>query len=465
MRHFCPNYVHEVNNAPGCSMRTKFFFFTLFTSLILSSGIRGQVDTLNKVSIDTLSIVGCESLGIDSATLYSGIEAIVNEALDSAAFPGCQILLAQGGQVFYYRSFGYHTYDSLRNVTNHDLYDLASITKVTAATLALMKLYDDGKFDPDQNLGYYFPFLARSDKANLSMRKVLAHHAGLKNWIPYYAESQRRNGKYKRKTLSGDSSDLYPYRIPGSTYFLHRDYKEKKLYKMIRKSDLYENEEFVYSGLVFYLIPDLVQRLTGQSFESYLHNNFYEPIGAETLGFLPLLRFDKDHIVPTEVDTFFRMNKLHGVVHDEGAAMMLGVSGNAGLFSNAWDLAKIFQMLINEGTYGGNKYLKEETIEEFSRCQYCDLDNRRGLGFDKPLIEYDSIKSSVARFASPNSYGHSGYTGTLVWADPDHDLIFVFLANRVYPTRINRKIYQLNVRPRIHDLVYDLIMHGKEKVE
>lgn len=411
---------------------------------------------------DTLCYAAPSQFHIDSARLYSGIEEIILQALDSGAFPGCQILLAKEGEIFYHQSYGYHTYDSLLPVRNVDLYDLASITKITATTLALMKLEEDGLFDLDQTMGYYFPFLAKSNKSDLTMRKVLTHQSRLKNWIPYYAESQRRNGKYRRKTISTDSSSHYPYRIPGSDLFLHKDFKTDKIYKMIRKSDLYDEEGYVYSGLAFYLFPDLIERLSGMSFEDFLTEHFYKPIGATTLGFDPLRRYSLDQIVPSEVDTFFRMHELHGVVHDEGAAVMLGISGNAGLFSNSYDLAKIYQMLLNDGTYQGRRYLNQETITEFTRCQYCDQDNRRGLGFDKPLIEYDSIKTTVAKLASPNSYGHSGYTGTLVWADPDNQLLFIFLANRVYPSRTNRKIYTLNIRPRIHDLVYGLIEEKNE---
>lgn len=427
-------------------------YFLLFLALAFS--IQALAQSPNR---DTLSYASPTLLKLDSTQLFAGIDSIITEALDSAAFPGCQILLAKEGQIFYYESFGYHTYDSIQKVRNTDLYDLASITKITATTLAMMKLYENDQLDLDQTLGFYFPYLAKSNKADLTIRKVLAHQSRLKNWIPYYAESQRKNGKYKRNTISSDSSAKYPYRIPGSDLFLHKDFKKDKMYKMIRKSGLYEEEGFVYSGLAFYLFPELIERLSGVPFEKYLTDQFYSPLGAKSLGFDPLKRYSLNQIVPSEVDTFFRMNKLHGVVHDEGAAVMLGVSGNAGLFSNAYDLAKVYQMLLNGGTYAGKQYLKPQTIYEFTRCQYCEFDNRRGLGFDKPLIEYDSIKSSVAKLASPNSYGHSGYTGTLVWADPDNQLLFIFLSNRVYPSRNNKKIYQMNIRPRIHDLVYGLI--------
>jgi CubicO group peptidase (beta-lactamase class C family) len=412
-------------------------------------GISG---TLNKLTTITPA-----ELGIDPLALESGINAIMMQALDSGAFPGGQILLAKGGRVFFQKAYGYQSYDSLLAVIPSDIYDLASVTKTTAATLALMKLYDDGQFDPEQTLGYYFPDIAKGKKKKMVMREVLAHQAQLRAWIPYYKESQKKNGKYRRNTISPDSSENFPYKISETGLYMHKDYKEKKIYKMIRKSKMLKEKEYVYSGLSFYLYPELVERLTGKPFDQFLENEFYGPLGATTVGFNAGLNFPLERIVPTEVDSFFRMQTLHGVVHDEGAAMMKGVSGNAGLFANAEDLAKVWQMLLNGGIYDGKRYLKQSTIEEFTKCQYCGEDNRRGMGFDKPLIEYDEAKSSVAKGASPESFGHTGYTGTLVWADPKNDLLFIFLSNRVHPTRYNSKIYQLNVRPSIHNLVYELL--------
>lgn len=233
---------------------------------------------------------------------------------------------------------------------------------------------------------------------------------------------------------------------------------------MIKKSKVSDKKSYLYSGLSFYLYPELIQRITGKSFDQYLTDEFYKPLGAETLGFNAGEHFPLERIVPTEVDSFFRMETLHGVVHDEGAAMMLGVSGNAGLFANSMDLARVYQMLLNGGEYDGKRYLKTSTVEEFTKCQFCDAGNKRGMGFDKPLIEYDEARSSVAEAASAASFGHSGYTGTFVWADPANDLLFVFLSNRVHPTRDNRKIYSLSVRPRIHTLVYDLLQQSEEGV-
>ena len=438
-------------------MRKILLFFLCALAVHLSRAQAVYFDTNGISNGRALHNVSCEELGIDSVALYEGIRQIVQEALDSGAFPGCQILLAKDGKVFYEESFGYHTYDKLQPVSNQDIYDLASVTKTTAATLSLMKLYDDGLFDPESTFGEIFPDFRRSDKSDLVMREVLAHQAGLRAWIPYWSESQRRNGSFKPGTVKSDSSRRYPYRISESGLFLHKDFKDKKIYKMIRKSEVSDDKSYVYSGLTFYLIPDYVRRTSGQPFNAFLESRMYRPIGANTLVFNAGEHFSLDRIVPTEVDTFFRMQTLHGVVHDEGAAMMRGVSGNAGLFSNARDLGKVYQMMLNGGTYNGRRFLSESTVYEFTRCQYCATGNRRGMGFDKPLIEYDSLRSSVAKGASQASFGHTGYTGTLVWADPANDLLFVFLSNRVHPTRNNGLIYQLNVRPRIHNLVYELI--------
>lgn len=434
------------------------FGFLVCLNLLPSHQAFGQY-SINR-SAGELVLGSADEVGIDDEILNREIERIMTQAIDSMAFPGAQVLLAKNGVVFYRGAFGYHTYDSLRQVQITDLYDLASVTKVTAATLALMKLYDDGLFDLDQSFEYYFPKIAKGDKAKLSMREILSHQSGLKAWIPYWSESQRKNGKWRWNTVKTDSSRRFPNRLEGTNLFLHKDFMEKKIYKMIRKSEVNAEKKYLYSGLFFYLVPELVERLSGVPFDQYLLNNFYRPLGAETLGFKPSERFPFDRIIPTENDTFFRQSQLHGAVHDEGAAMMLGVSGNAGLFSNSMDLAKVYQMLLNDGKYGTTQYLKAETVKEFTSVQFPENDNRRGLGFDKPLLEYNERLSSVAKDASAESYGHTGYTGTLVWADPANDLLFIFLSNRVYPTRNNSKIYNLNVRPNIHNLVYELLRIG-----
>ncbi|MFT7161631.1 MAG: CubicO group peptidase (beta-lactamase class C family) [Bacteroidia bacterium] len=397
-----------------------------------------------------------EEVGIPSFQLDKGISEIVNEAIDSMAFPGCQILVAKDSKVIFHKSYGYHTYAEKRQVLNTDIYDLASISKVTGATTSLMALHDQEKINLDDKFSTYWPLFDNTNKEELSLRDVLAHNARLKSWIPYYLKSRKKNGKYKARTVKGDSSRRFPQRL-SSSHFLHKDYKEKKIYKWINKTPLNEEPGYVYSGLSFYLYPEIVANLTGESYDGFLYNQFFKPLGATTLSFNPARKFDLERIVPTETDDYFRMEQIHGEVHDEGAIMMEGVSGNAGLFSNANDLAKVWQMYLNGGYYGGTQFISEETLNEFTKCQFCETGNRRGLGFDKPLVVYDSLKSSVAKQASPESFGHSGYTGAFVWADPQNQLLYIFLSNRVYPTRDNRKIYTMNVRPRIHTLIYELL--------
>lgn len=389
--------------------------------------------------------------------LTNKIDSVVIDAINQQAFPGCIIYASHKDSIIFFQSYGYHTYDSLRRVAVNDIYDLASVTKVMGATLALMKLYENGEIRLDDPLRDYIDGIGRKI-GRLTIREVLAHQAGLYPWIPFYKESQKKNGKFKNKTIKYGWDEQYEYPLSDSL-FLHQDFY-KKIKKMIRESEVSDVKKYRYSGLFFYLIPEMVERLSGEKYENYLANHFYDSLGAETLGFNPLNKFSSSQIVPTEIDTFFRYTNIHGVVHDEGAIMMKGISGNAGLFGNAMDVAKVWSMLLNEGTYDSVQYLKPQTIDLFTTAQYPNNENRRGLGFDKPLLEYDSIISSVAKSASYRSYGHSGYTGTLVWADPENDLLFVFLSNRVYPSRLNTNLYKLNVRPTIHQMMYGFL---KEK--
>ena len=379
--------------------------------------------------------------------------------------------MARRGKVVYHEAFGYHTSDSSRAVEHSDLYDLASITKIASALPALMHLYGQGKFDLDAPLRKYFPRFLLAKKGGIEFRPMLAHHARLRPWIPYWQGTLRGNARYPWKddwnkertndynfrwrTFKRDSSKRYPIYVADSLW-LHRKYK-KRIYKAIRKSPLNEEPGYQYSGLLFYLLPEVVERIADEPYRDYLQQNIYRPLGAYTLGYQPLKRFPKSQIVPTERDTFFRMSLLHGRVHDEGAAMMGGVSGNAGLFANANDLAKLMQMYLNDGRYGGMQLIDSASVAEFTRYQYREEGNRRGLGFDKPMLEYEAGESYIAQQASPRSFGHSGYTGTFTWADPKEDLLIVFLSNRVYPTRANRKLYELDIRPRLHRAVYKAV--------
>lgn len=393
--------------------------------------------------------------------LQKDIDSIVNNAISEEAFPGCVIYASYQGKPFVHKAYGFHTYDSLISVYASDIYDLASLTKTMAATVALMKVYDQGLLNLDAPIKDYVDDLGWSKVGKVTIREALAHQGGIKSWIKYYEEIQRSNKKYRCKTISDQASADYPYLISEGKY-LHVDFY-KKIKKMIRRSDVTKDPSYVYSGLFFYLVPEIIQSLTGEPFADFLNDKLYDPMDLETVGFNPMERFNPMRIVPTEIDTFFRQTAIHGVVHDEGAILMKGISGNAGLFANAADVGGLWEMMNNDGEYGGVQYISPATLSLFTSPQYSGKDNRRGLGFDKPLLIYDSIRSSVAKSASVRSFGHTGYTGTLAWADPDHDLVFVFLSNRVYPTREQRAIYDLNVRPTIHQLLYDYLELMGEK--
>ena len=409
---------------------------------------------LQTYSNGSLSFVPPEALDIDSKKLYTRLSNIVEEALETAAFPGCQLLLVKDGRVFFNESYGYHSYSRQVPVTEESIYDLASITKVMGPTTALMRLYDEGIFLPNACLSDYMTKFRRTDKGKLDFRSMLAHHSGLQSWIPYYREVFKKNGKPKHLFLSKRPSRRYPTAI-GSNLYLRRNFK-KRIYKQIAKSEL-SQRGYKYSGLLFYLLPEIIESLSGEKYVEYLRSYFYAPLGASTLTFLPLSRFSRRRIAPTEEDNFFRMKLLQGVVHDEGAAMMGGISGNAGLFGKAVDVAKMWQMYLQGGYYGGRRYLKSSAVKEFTACQFCEEGNRRGMGFDRPPIHYEENKSSVAPQASQESFGHTGFTGPIVWADDRYGLLFVFLCNRVHPSRDNREIYLRNIRPRIHEAVYEML--------
>jgi CubicO group peptidase (beta-lactamase class C family) len=270
-------------------------------------------------------------------------------------------------------------------------------------------------------------------------------------YIVYWQTAQKKNGKYRRKTLSNEPSKGYQYEITPGLY-LHDEYRDK-IYKQIKKSKLGE-KTYKYSGLTFLLYPEIIESITGQDYNDYLQQNFYKPLGAISLTYNPLEKYDLEDIVPTEYDSLFRKGQVHGTVHDEAAAVMRGVSSNAGLFANANDLAKLFQMYCNYGTFGSREYLSEETLLEFTRCQYPENDNRRGLGFDRPLPEPHE-DGNTAKSVSQSSFGHTGFTGTFAWADPEYNLVYIFLSNRVYPTRANTKLYKMNVRTNIQQVIYE----------
>lgn len=413
-----------------------------------------------------------ELVGMNRQLIEDSIKAIVEAGITAKAFPGAQVLVAKDGHIVYHKTFGYHTYDSLQLVKTTDLYDYASITKVTSTLPAIMKLIGENKFSLDKPLKDYLPEFKNSNKADLTYRNMLTHQARLRAWIPFWQGTVKgnawnpwkkkwdiqtiNNGRFKAKTLRADSTKNHNIKITDQLW-LHKDYKYKKLFKSIRKSPLNEKPGYVYSDLSFHLLPEILGRIIQEDYETYIKREIYHKLGAYTITYNPLRLFSADRIIPTERDTFFRMMQIRGQVHDEGAAIMAGLSGNAGLFSSAIDLAKMMQLYLNWGYFGDEQILPASVVKDFSTCQFCAEGNRRGIGFDKPLIEYDKRLSSVAKDASPSSFGHSGYTGTFFWGDPENNLLFLFFSNRVYPTRNSTKIYDLNIRPRIHQVLYDAL--------
>lgn len=395
-----------------------------------------------------------EEVGLESKIITFKIDSIANVAITQKATPGCVVQLAKDGKVFFRKAYGKHTYEGAKTVKLTDLYDLASVTKITASTLALMSLWDQKKFDLDATMKDYLPDFQKSNKADLPWRRVLTHSARLKAFIVLWKEAQNPDGSWKKKTFSTKISKKYPTSVVDDSLFIFKDYN-KTIFKSIRDSPLNEKEGYVYSDLSFILYPQIVKSLSGENFEDYLKNHYYHKLGANSLTFNPKRFYKLEDIVPTERDTFFRMTQLHGQVHDEAAAMLGGLSGHAGLFGDANDVMKVWQMYLQQGYYGGQQLLSKDALIEFTRYQYPEEGSRRGIGFDKPTFKYSG---NAPRYASPSSFGHTGYTGIMTWADPAWKLNYVFLSNRVYPTRENSRISTLNIRTAIMDVIYQELL-------
>jgi len=384
--------------------------------------------------------------------LINKIDSIIEYSIKEKAFPGAQILVLKDGEEVINKNYGYHTYDSLIKVSRNSIYDLASITKPTAGAIALMKLHENNLLDLNKPLSHYIKFFNKSRVGDVLIKDYLQHISGIRPWIPFHSTTKKDDGQFKRKTLSYKQKRRYKIKLTDDLY-LFNNFK-KEIYNQIKKTYFVDSDTVLYSGLFFYLIPEIVEMQTNQTFDKYVENLF-SSMNLDSILFNPTKKIDLKKIVPTEDDDFFRNFQIHGFVHDEGAAMMDGVSGNAGLFSNASDLSKIYQMFLDDGFINDKKFMDKKVIELFT--QYSNENEKfyRGLGFDKPKPVYDIDKCTYSKYSSGLSFGHSGYTGTFFWVDPKYNLIYVFLSNRVYDTRENRKIYELNVRTKIHDLIYE----------
>lgn len=394
------------------------------------------------------------AVGMDAATLAK-IDEIANRAVEAKATPGCVVLVAKDQQIIYKKAFGHHTYSEAQPVHADDIYDLASVTKIAASTLAIMWLQECGQVHLDTPIVRYLPELEGTNKAQLCLRDIMAHRAGLKDWIPFYKQTL----SYNRKRMS-HSRDYYRknpspgFGVEVAPYLYLRDDFPTDLYQQIYDSEIQENPRYKYSDLGFYLVAQLVDRLTGMPLNQFSSRLFYQPMGLQTATYLPLERFTPPEIAPTEIDNYFRKQALRGYVHDMGAAMLGGVSGHAGLFSNAQDLAAIMQMLLNGGLYGDQRLLQAETIQGFTKRH--PKSTRRGIGFDMRQLD-PSKWINLPNDASDATFGHTGFTGTCVWADPEENLVFVFLSNRTFPDMNNYKLNKMRVRHRILSTVYEAI--------
>ncbi len=432
-------------------------------------------------SIQRLSYGIPEEAGLNSKILMR-IDSIAEEAINLKATPGCQVVVGRHGKVVFDKSYGYLTYRKEHPVENDDLYDIASLTKIFATLPSLMRLTDQGRFDVNKTLGDYLAMPDTCNKKDLVIRDVLSHQSGLEAWIPFYLSTlepmdtseqllssrfsyeypykmgikayANRNVRYIDSVYSDTFSLEYPVNVARGLY-LREDYLDT-IYNDILNSQLLD-KTYRYSDLGYYLFKRIIEQVTDTALYPYVYHTFYAKMGASTLGYLPLNRFPANRIAPTENDVLFRHQLLQGYVHDPGAAMLGGVSGHAGLFSDANDLAKMMQMYLNGGTYGGRRFLSDSVIHRFSERVCSDNGNRRGLGFDKPEPD-DSKISPACKGASLESFGHTGFTGTMAWADPQYDIVYIFLSNRVNPNQYNELLVKKDIRTRIQQTIYDAVI-------
>ena len=422
-----------------------------------------------------------EDAGLDSRKLAE-IDSIVNNAIGHQATPGAQVLVARGGIVVYHKAFGHHTYTLENPVRLTDLYDLASITKIASSVPAIMKLKEQGKLDLGQTLGHYLPGLQGTNKQDLVIMDILIHQARMQSWIPFIYDTFESLVPGE-ELFSRRVSARYPYML-GDFMFMNRHYRLAarqfsdqqdgdftirvanrmfmnrsfldSMYLRIDASPLRTSNGYFYSDLGYYYLKRIIERLGSEPLEYFMEKNLYRHLGASRLTYLPLEKYFPGEIVPTENDMVFRRQLVHGHVHDAGAAMIGGIGGHAGLFSNANDLAKLMQLYLQNGEYGGYNFFRPETVRQFTSAPNGNNGNRRGIGFDKPEIR--SSPSPAAPSASPESFGHSGFTGTMTWVDPREEIVYIFLSNRVHPDQFNNKLSELSVRTTIQQVIYDSIV-------
>ncbi len=409
----------------------------------------GEGKSMEKIR---LSYGTADDLKINDSILYK-IDSIALNAIQEKAMPGCQILAAKNGHVFFNKSFGRHTYDSNSiKVTNNSIYDLASITKIISSAFAIMKMESKKQFNVDSTLGYYLPkLLDSSEYKNLIIKDVLTHQAGLVPWIPFFFKTLD-DGKPSYKIYSKLPSSIHQNRVAEDLYILN-SYRDS-IFKRILDTKILERKKYKYSDLGYYFLNEIIETITKENQNEYIEK-IYHQLGLENIGYHPRKKWDINRIPPTENDTLFRHQLIHADVHDQGAAILGGVGGHAGVFSNANDLAVIMQLFLNKGTYGGDTLINPEVIEKYTSSPFHHSNNnRRGIAFDKPVRD-GAGGPTCFECASYSSFGHSGFTGNLTWADPESGILYVFLSNRVHPNAENHKLIKMNVRTEIMKIITD----------
>lgn len=409
-------------------------------------------DGLKTTKTNILSYTTPRNVGMDPSVL-SKIDVLAKKAIDGNMTPGMQILVARKGKIVYQKAFGYHDYRKDTKVSNQDVYDLASLTKILSTLPNVMQQFDKGKIKFDTKLAQMLPLFQNTDKKDITLKEMLTHQAGLQAWIPFYQatldSTKHPSKKYYRKTYSPE----FPLQV-SENLFLRKDYQDT-IMKRIADSKLLPKKQYKYSDFTFIILKEYLEKTQHRTLDFLSYHNFYKPMGMNYMMYNPLHRMDMNVIPPTEKDNYFRYTTVQGYVHDMGAAMQDGVGGHAGLFANAVDVAKMMQLFLQKGNYGGHQYFSEKTFDAFNDCAYCNVGNRRGMGFDKPQLQGEGPTCGCA---SMTSFGHTGFTGTIAWADPDKDLVYIFLSNRTFPDAADNKLSKNNIREDIQKVIYEALL-------
>lgn len=393
-----------------------------------------------------------ETVGMNSQKLKK-VDSLANEVIRRKMAPGVQISISKEGKVVYQKSFGYHTYEKNTSVEDHHMYDLASLTKILAATPVLMKMKDDGHLSLKTTLSDLLPEYQGTDKANISVQAMFSHYAKFRSWIPFYRQTlDSITKKLDTRYYSTEYAAGFPLRVSKNVWANKET--ENFVFQTIKDTQLNKNLKYLYSDLPFYLLKKIAEKKYEIPFDQLVQQSLFDPIGAHLMSYNPTKKFGLEVIPPTEMDQTFRGEMVHGYVHDQGAAMLGGVSGHAGLFANANDVNKIMQLFLQRGFYGGKRYFTPETIDAFNTCHYCHRNVRRGVGFDKPQL---GKSGPTCGCTSRSSFGHSGFTGTFTWADPENEIVYVFLSNRTFPDSENRLLISSNIRSDIQQAIYDAV--------